>query len=493
MSKLLGAVRLVVVFSFIAAALGLVLFGPRSSSDAPADRVVVRYWEKWTDFEGEAMRRLIDVFNETRGRTAGVYVDYSTTTQIEFKILVAIAGGDPPDLAGLWPNSIVTLASKGALHRLTEQANQAGIDRETIIPVYYDQCTYHGELYGLPLTPWSLAMYFNRDLFAEYAAPLRAAGLDPERAPRTLEELLRYSEVLQRRNERDQIEMIGYLPGHTGNFGWYYYTWPIWYGSSLTDPATGLLEIDTPEFQAGYDWVQRYRQMAGPDALGRFEGGLANFASPDNPFMIGKVAMMRQGPWFANMIRSYAPHIDFGVAPHPTVDGEVRSYVGQDVLVIPKDAREPEAAWTFIEWLYTSPPIRVPSRKEGEHFGFDYYEIEVDGEQVRKPMPPLRPIEWICWVHYKNGPLQNPSEEFIATHPNPAIEMHEQLARVETAVTDPALPNWFELQQAIQTAYIDIWHGGQDPQTRLAQLHQRVEHLTELARRAQARHGGTYP
>ena len=63
----------------------------------------------------------------------------------------------------------------------------------------------------------------------------------------------------------------------------------------------------------------------------RFESGLANFNSPDNPFMRGKLAMMQQGPWFANMIRQYGPDIDYGVAPFPSADGGETSYCGQDV------------------------------------------------------------------------------------------------------------------------------------------------------------------
>ena len=35
-------------------AVALVAFGPRASHDVPEGRVIVTYWEKWTDFEGVA-------------------------------------------------------------------------------------------------------------------------------------------------------------------------------------------------------------------------------------------------------------------------------------------------------------------------------------------------------------------------------------------------------------------------------------------------------
>jgi multiple sugar transport system substrate-binding protein len=494
MKSLASAIRILIAVLMIAPALWLVLFGPRSSAPVPPDRIIVRYWEKWTDFEGEAMKRLVDVFNETVGAEQGIFVQYATTTQIDLKSLVAIAGGDPPDLIGLFPNAFITYAAKGALLPLDEQAAASGINRELIIPVYFDQCHYHKRLYGVPLTPWSLAMYYNRDLFAEYAPQLIEAGLNPDRAPRTTDELLRYCKVLHKRNDKDQIELLGYLPSHSRAIGWYYHTWPIWFGGHMVDPQTGLFHPSAPEWIAGYRWVYDYCNTIGYEAMGRFEAGMGNFNSPDNPFMSRKLAMMRQGPWFANMIRQYAPDLNFSAAPVPTVDGVERSYVGQDMLVIPNGARYPEHAWTFVDWLYNAEPLTVPSGKAGRCAGYDYYvSIDPNGRRTEHAMPPLRPVEWICWNHYKNSPLIDPSPAFIETHPNPVIEMHERLARNPLAQVDPPLPNWLELEPALCAAYIDIWRSGKEPEARLKTLQERIDQLTESARQARARYGEPYP
>lgn len=492
LKQVASVIRTSLVLLMVLPAIGLVLFGPRASVETPPDRVVVRYWEKWTDFEGEAMKRLVDVFNETVGKDQGIFVQYAATTQIDIKSLIAIAGGDPPDLIGLFPKDIISYAGKGALLPLDEQAAAAGID-EAMIPIYRDQCTYRGHLYGVTLTPWSLAMYYNREILREFAAPLSAAGLDPNRAPRTTAELLEFCRIVQRRNEKQQLEALAYLPSHSGKIGWYYHTWPIWFGGHLVDPETGLYTPNAPEHRAGFGWVQEYCEMIGHAELGLFESSLANFNAPDNPFMIGKLAMMRQGPWFANMIRQYAPELDYGAAPVPTVDGIERSYVGQDVLVIPTGAKQPKEAWVFIEWLYLSEPINVPARKPGEHEGYDHYVTVEDGKRVKHPMPALRPIEWICWIHYKNSPLENPSEVFLETHPNPVIEMHERLARNPMAQVDPKLSNWSELEDALNAAYSDIWRSGKDVEERWLKLQERVNTLNEIARKSYARYGETYP
>jgi multiple sugar transport system substrate-binding protein len=82
-----------------ASAAALVVFGPKPADDIPSGRVVLDYWEKWTGAEGEAMRRLVDEFNRTQDR---IFVRYLAINSIDQKAMIAIAGGSPPDVIGLW-------------------------------------------------------------------------------------------------------------------------------------------------------------------------------------------------------------------------------------------------------------------------------------------------------------------------------------------------------------------------------------------------------
>ncbi len=481
------------VMLMVLPALALILFGPRTSRDIPPGRVVVTYWEKWTDFEGEAMRNLVRFFNETVGQETNIYVDYVVTTQVDLKALVATAGGDPPDLVGLWPRNVASFAARGALLPLAERVRASGIDAEMIIPVYTRGCRYHDQIYALPLTPWSVALYYNKSILREFDDELKAAGYSAERPPRTLDDLMGYCRIIHRRDPEGEIEMMGYLPGRPETFGWYWHTWGLWFGGSFTDPATRLASLDSDPFMQGYDWVQEFARHFGTRAVTRFESGLANFNSPDNPFMVRKLAMLRQGPWFANMIRQYGPDIDYGVAPFPSSDGSEVSYCGQDVLAIPTGAKDPDAAWVFIEWLYTHDPIVVPSGKAEPQFGYEYCTVSSHAGVQRRPMPALRPIEWICWAHYKNTPLVTPTPGFMETHPNPAIDVHDRLARNPGAHIEPALPNWTELLDEFKAAYRDIWSGGAPARTRLRACQMRIDVLADSAARRLARHGINYP
>ncbi|MCB9850616.1 MAG: extracellular solute-binding protein [Phycisphaerales bacterium] len=486
-------VRTVVIAALCVGAGALIIWGPRGGPPIDPDRVHVTYWEKWTDFEGAAMHALVDRFNATTGAERGIYVEYVATTNVDMKTMVATAGGDPPDLAGLWQRNVHSFAASDALTSLDERARSAGLRDGALLDIYEHACEYHGELFALPLTPSTIALYYNKDALAEFADALRDAGLDPERAPRTIAELDAYADIIQRSDARGDLELLAYLPGTAGSFAWFWQTWPIWFGGRLYDASQKRMLVDQPAFIDAYTWVSKYAERFDRRRVARFEAGLGNFASPDNPFISGHLAMVRQGPWFANTIRQFAPDIHYGVAPFPTIDGVPRAYYEEDVITVPRGARHPDEAWSFIEWLYTAPPQHYSPPDGSTGMGYEYYESRADGKTVRKPMPPLRPIEWLCWMHCKNNPLRNPDPAFVETHPNPAIEVHEALARAEHADTVPPLPNWAEIENEFVAAYADIWAAGPPVRERLRECQRRIDILTKLTETRLARHAVAYP
>jgi multiple sugar transport system substrate-binding protein len=194
------ALKLILVTLLIVPALALIVFGPRGAEEVPDGRVVVQYWEKWTGNEEQQMRSIVDAFNDTVGREKNIYVRYMSITAINQKTLVAIAAGTPPDVAGLWDSNIVPYATENALEPLEDLAREHGIVGGTYKKAYWDACHYDGHLYALVSTPACVALLYNRLAFEQSAGELRAAGLDPHRPPRTLQELDRYADALTKKD-----------------------------------------------------------------------------------------------------------------------------------------------------------------------------------------------------------------------------------------------------------------------------------------------------
>lgn len=404
--KVIGALSLAVP------AVLLLAVGPRTKSKpVPQDVVVVEYWEKWTGDEGEALQASVDEFNNTVGKEKGIYVKCLSTSGIVQKTLVATAGGVPPDVAGLWDPIIPQLASLDALEPLDELAAAHNITADTYKKVFWDMCRYKGKLYALISTPYCYALHYNTKIFAENADKLRAAGLDPTRAPRTIDELDAYAKVLDERKDGTLVR-TGYLPTEPG---WDNSYLPYYFGGDWWDEANHRFQFTDPKVIQTFDWMQSYAKRLGKDAVSDFRSGLGTYESPQNAFLTGKTAMVSQGTFFARLIETQTQgrmNGQWAAAPFPTaVPGlEHVTSCTADVLVIPKGAKHPKEAFEFIAWLNQQ-----------------------------------KNMEKLCNAHCKISPLAKVSEHFLDHHNNPYIRVFETLASSPNAHGTPSIETMTEV------------------------------------------------
>src|SRR5262245_55949868 len=89
----------------------LLAFVPRGLREVPTDRIIVRYWEKWAGVEAVAIRQIVDEFNRTVGAERGIWVDLHAVSNVDERMLIATAGGDPPDVAGLYDRYVAQFAA----------------------------------------------------------------------------------------------------------------------------------------------------------------------------------------------------------------------------------------------------------------------------------------------------------------------------------------------------------------------------------------------
>ena len=70
-----------------------------------------------------------------------------------------------------------------------------------------------GEIYGYPIRANSIQLVYNKKMFRE-------AGLDPEKPPKTFEELAEYAEKLTKRDDNGNVLVYGYESGMTKDPHW---------------------------------------------------------------------------------------------------------------------------------------------------------------------------------------------------------------------------------------------------------------------------------
>lgn len=373
--------------------------------------VEVTYWEKWTSFEGDAMRAVVDAFNRKQKR---VYVKLLTISGIENKTLMAVAGGNPPDVAGLYGPNVAQYADDGAIMPLDDLCAEFGIRRSQYIPCYWDIGVYRGRVYSLPTTPASTALHYNRTM-------LREAGLDPDRPPRTIEEMDAYADRITVRDSRRRIVRAGFMPSEPG---WWNWGWGGVFGGKLWD-GKERITANAPENVRAFEWIQSYSLKYGATDLQTFRSGFGNFSSPQNAFLSSQVAMELQGVWMHNFITMYAPRLDWAAAPFPypsdRPDLADQTFVDEDVLVIPRGSRRPREAFEFIAYVQS---------QEG--------------------------MELLCMGQRKHSPLIQVSDAFWKTHPNPYVRLFARLAYSPSAIVPPKLPLWPEYGAELNNAYDQI-------------------------------------
>ena len=428
-------------------AVGLIAFGPRGQYGVPPGRTVVRYWEKWSGVEGQVMQRLVDRFNATMGAEQHIWVEYSSVGNIEQRTLIATAGGDPPDIAGLYDFVVAQYADQGALRPLDDLLPEMAIDPAAFKPIWLDICRYDGRLYALPSTPYTVALYYNRELF-------RNAGLDPDRPPQTLAEFSAYAERLTVHDAAGRIVQAGFTPS-MAMLGWWPWIWPYFFDGRLWDGHNCTLE--TPAGRAAVEWLAALRLAQGPEAMIAFEGTAGAIESAQNPFLSGRIAMMFQGPWLSNWIAKYAPNLDYAVAAFPSVTTARRNvFAAADVFVLPTGSRHPREAAAFLAYV------------------------------LRQDV-----MEELCREHNKISPFRTPGPDFFAGHPNPFIHVFEDLANSPDAFGFPKMPMWpralDELKQMLNIVL-------KEPQRADEVLHTAQRKVDEIVRDYQSmaakRHGG---
>ncbi len=431
--------------------------GPRTDRRTADGRVIVTYWEKWTGFELDAMQAVVDDFNHVQNR---IEVQILPVSQIDVKLMLATAGGNPPDLAGLWSFSVPDFAEKGALTPISSALRRAGLTRDHFIPAYWDLCGHHGFQWAVPTTPAALALHYNRAIFRE-------AGLDPDMPPQSLAELEAMNEKLtlveltrtgqvvrvpfcqltsaEQQARKFTILRVGHLPQEPG---WWLDMMGVWFNGRLYD-GDRRITAEAPGNLAALQWFRDTVAKYGIENLRNYGATGGNFASPQNPFLSGRVAMELQGVWMHNFIDKYAPDLDWGVAPFPTADpatSKDTTIVETDVLVIPRGAAHAAEAFEFMAYLSS----RGPAEK-------------------------------LALGQRKFTPLREVSPEFFATHPNPHIREFVRLANSPRACSVPRLSIWREYQEEMRVASGNaLWHVT-TPEAALAQVQKRVSWRWERA------------
>jgi multiple sugar transport system substrate-binding protein len=297
----------------------------------------------WTPSWGEARaRELVRRFEAAHpGQT--VRIEVTVADGLPTRIQTALRSGAPPDLIEAQHGWVVPYAQAGLLQPVDDVLH----DRDDYVPAALDFLTWNGTLWGAPFRIETHAILYNRQMF-------RDAGLDPDQPPQTWPQLIDAATRLTR-TRADGRHQYGFGitgGGEVGNT--LFRSLPfIWMngGDILSQDTTTAVLNQPPAVEALAFYTDMFTRLgASPPSTLQDDGlGLRRL------FIAGSVAMYQSGPFDIGPIRQENPDLDLGVMMIPHPEGrETAAVLGGWSFIVPKDARHPDEALRFIEFLTTA-------------------------------------------------------------------------------------------------------------------------------------------
>jgi maltose/maltodextrin transport system substrate-binding protein len=254
-------------------------------------------------------------------RDTGVQVLVQHPDDAPSKFQAAAGAGKGPDIfcwphdrAGEWAKSglIVPVKPSKELHDAIEDSA-------------WQAFNYQGRTWGYPLSIEAIGLIWNKSM-------LKAA-------PTTWDQVIAIDRDLALHGKKAIL----------WDYNKSFFTWPLLAGAGGTifaKKADGTLDTDSVGVNAP-GAVQAATMLQGLIRTGVLPKG-AGYSEMEGAFNRGEVAMMISGPWaWDNVKRS---HIDFGVAPLPSVDGhEAKPFVGVLGCMIAAPSRNKDLARDFLE------------------------------------------------------------------------------------------------------------------------------------------------
>lgn len=327
----------------------------RAPRQAPAGATRFEFWHAMGGSNGEAIEEMGKRFN---AQTTACFVDpifqgsYDDSLN---KIKAGIQSKEVPALAQMFDLATAVLIDLQVIKPMQDfiDADKYDItDYEQNVLAYY---TVGGKLYGMPFNTSNPMLYYNKDAF-------KAAGLDPNKPPRTYAEVLDAAKKLTKKDASGKVTMYGYS---MAIYGWFFEQLLAASGGLYLDNGNGRdaratkAAFNSPE---GVKILQWWKEGFDAGVFGNFGRPTADtqkaFDAQQTAMMIESTAGLRA------RLNAAQGKFELGTAflPRPDEAAFTKSgtIIGGASVYVMKDRPEKEqtCAWQFVKFV-TSPAIQA--------------------------------------------------------------------------------------------------------------------------------------
>jgi sn-glycerol 3-phosphate transport system substrate-binding protein len=308
--------------------------------------VEVTFWHAMANQNARWLAKTTDAFNRSQHDVHVKLVQFPNYDDLYTKYFAGLSTGDLPDL--LQPSDIETarlIDSRSVVPvQACVDADHYSLDH--MLPRARAYFSYHDVLYGMPWCLSNPILAYDRTAFEK-------AGLDPDRPPKTLEEVKEYSRrIVESGAARHGIALrvesyiYEFLNAKSGGT-------LVNHGNGRDARATAAT-LDTPTALAIWTW---WRDMV-RSGLAVNTGGAAGNIDHLLAVGTGDAAMTIEGSGILGSVKAVLesgqfPGVKVDAAPLPSLRGGGGAPVGDGSLWLTTSAKPASrgAAWQFVKYL----------------------------------------------------------------------------------------------------------------------------------------------
>lgn len=368
-----------------------------STTAQEGEKIPITFWTTQRH-DLDFMEEKVAEFNATN--TMNIEVTYEAMTDnYDNNLELAFQSNQAPDI--FRPKSeIVPYVKKGMAIPIDEFLTDEDRERYGDTLGIQNVNVYDGKTYSIPTYGNNYRLIYNKDVF-------RKAGLDPEKPPKTMEELREYARIITE-NLKDE-GIYGFAMNMKNAYSAMYRS--VDEVARLSDMFYYDYETGTYDFSEYSKVVQTFADIYADGSF--FPGAESLDIDPlRTQFALGNIGMYMSGYWEVAVYDSQFPtDQEWGACVLPTYDGVVdgvntmnsagRSYC------ISSQCEHPEAAWEFIKFITSDEfmseyqekgygLIVVPSvaEKAGtcEVYGSEFFNL-VDTDTIQPLAPEMAGLE----------------------------------------------------------------------------------------------------
>lgn len=308
------------------------------------------------------------------------------STQYIQTLQTRLAGGEPPTIFNLTMDNRTDIMSAGLALDISGSDFFSGID-----DINFTLFKYDGKTYGMPVSAWVGAMFYNKDI-------LSSAGYDE--FPKTWDEFIEMGKKINDAGGTAFLEDFNTQP--SGTFEAILASKYAADGNATQDEIifTGGSDFATEWTPAIAEWNKAVEAGVIPQ---KSVGLSADQVKQE--FVAGNLAVMRSGPWDLPDFRESG--INFGVAPMPSFeDGEQWINGGPDqgfAIAAKASEAQQEAAKKFLAYLNSKDGLEVFTTAAGTLSLSSKYEAEPPAELVDVINDYFRKNKFY-WVNFAKSP-----------------------------------------------------------------------------------------